>query len=91
MVTDVYQMRGYNTDGGNEEAKEREDLCFTVKPLSVQIIELDELIKKVQSVFVSFKVPQCSYEKELKSVNSRISHLDSSLTQTRVTNSNLTD
>ena len=58
MVTDVSQMRGYNTDGGNEEAKEREDVCFTVKPLSVQISELDELIKKVQSIFISFKIPQ---------------------------------
>ena len=91
MVTDVSQMRGYNTDGGNEEAKEREDLCFTAKPLSVQISELDELIKKVQSIFVSFKIPQKSYEKELNNLNSRISNLDSCLTQTRVINSNLTD
>ena len=37
MVLDISQMRGYNTDGGNEEAKEREDVCFTTKPLSVQI------------------------------------------------------
>jgi len=91
MVSDVSQMRGYNTDGGNEDTKEREDLCFTAKPLSLRFNELDELINKVQSIFVSFKVPQSSYEKELKNVNSRISHLDSSLTQTRVTNSNLTD
>ena len=84
-------MRGYNTDGGNDEAKEREDLCFTAKPLSVQISELDELIKKVQSLFISFKIPQKSYEKELNNLNSRISNLDSCLTQTQVTNSNLTD
>ena len=47
MVTDVSHIRGYNTDGGNEDTKEREDLCFTAKPLNVQINELDELIKKV--------------------------------------------
>ncbi|KAL7600036.1 hypothetical protein Lser_V15G23598 [Lactuca serriola] len=35
MVTDVSQMRGYNTDGGKEDTKERDDLCFTIKPLSV--------------------------------------------------------
>ncbi|XP_052619757.1 uncharacterized protein LOC128126070 isoform X2 [Lactuca sativa] len=46
MVSGVSQMRGYNTDGGNEDTKEREDLCFTAKPLSVQFNELDELIKK---------------------------------------------
>ena len=84
-------MRGYNTDGGNDEAKEQEDLCFTTKPISVQISELDELIKKVQSVFISFKIPQKSFEKELNNLNSRISNIDSCLTQTRVMNSNLTD
>jgi len=47
MVTDVSHMTGYIIDGENEDTKEREDLCFTAKPLSVQINELDELIKKV--------------------------------------------
>ncbi|KAL7609531.1 hypothetical protein Lser_V15G12916 [Lactuca serriola] len=50
MVTDISQMRGYNTDGGNKADKGREDVCFIAKPLSVQISELDELIKKVLSV-----------------------------------------
>ncbi|KAL7583919.1 hypothetical protein Lser_V15G43916 [Lactuca serriola] len=46
MVSDVSQMRGYNTDGGNEDTKVQQNLCFTAKPLSVQFNELDELIKK---------------------------------------------
>ena len=49
MVTDVSQMRGYNTDGGSDGPKVQEDMCFTAKPLSQQFNELDELIKKVQS------------------------------------------
>ncbi|KAL7586974.1 hypothetical protein Lser_V15G40724 [Lactuca serriola] len=46
MVSDVSQMRGYNNDGGSNEPKEQQDMCFTAKPLSVQFNELDELIKK---------------------------------------------
>ena len=34
MVSDVSQMRGYNTIGGSEEPKEQQDMCFTAKPLS---------------------------------------------------------
>ena len=72
MVSEVSQMRGYNTDGGSNEPKEQQDMCFTAKPLGVQFNELDELIKKVQSVFVSFKIPQKSYEKELNNFFSQI-------------------
>ncbi|XP_052627139.1 uncharacterized protein LOC128133664 [Lactuca sativa] len=47
MVTsEVSQMRGYTTDKGRDEAKEREDRCFAAKPVNVQINECNELIKK---------------------------------------------
>ncbi|XP_052625994.1 uncharacterized protein LOC128133027 [Lactuca sativa] len=46
MVSEVSQMRGYNTDDRSNEPKEQQDMCFTAKPLSVQFNELDELIKK---------------------------------------------
>ncbi|XP_052620940.1 uncharacterized protein LOC128126844 [Lactuca sativa] len=47
MVTSgVSQMRDYTTDGGLDEAKEREDKCFAAKPVSEQINECDELMKK---------------------------------------------
>ena len=55
MVSDVSQMRGYNTDSGSNDMKEQQDMCFIAKPLSVQFNELDELIKKVQSIFFRLK------------------------------------
>ncbi|KAL7591115.1 uncharacterized protein LOC111887420 [Lactuca sativa] len=47
MVTaGVSQMRGYITDGGQDEVKEREDRCFAAKHVGEQINEYDQLIKK---------------------------------------------
>ena len=84
-------MRGYSTDGGLDEAKECEDRCFAAKPVSAQINECDELIKKVQNILASLNIPVTNYEKELNNLKSKFSSISSSLTQTRVTNSNLTD
>ena len=92
MVTEgVSQMRGYTTDGGLEDEKEQEDRCFAAKPVSAQINKCDELIKKGQNIITSLKIPTTNYEKELNSLKSKFSSISSSLTQTRVTNSNLTD
>ena len=92
VVTEgVSQMRGYTTDGGIEGEKEREDRCFAAKPVSAQINECDELIKKVQNILASLNIPVTNYEKELNNLKSKFSSISSSLTQTRGINSNLTD
>ena len=45
MVTDgVSQTRGYTTEGKHEEAKLKEDKCFTAKPVSEKISDCDQLI-----------------------------------------------
>ena len=62
MTEGVSQMRGYTTDGGVEEEREREDRCFAAKPVSAQINECDELIKKVQNILASLKIPANDYE-----------------------------
>ncbi|XP_052621579.1 uncharacterized protein LOC128127195 [Lactuca sativa] len=56
MVTnDVSQMRGYTTDGGYEETKERrDDKCFAAKPVCKQINECDQLIKKIHKRVFTF-------------------------------------
>ena len=41
VTTGVSQITCYNTDGGDDEVKEREDRCFTAKPVGEQINECD--------------------------------------------------
>ena len=90
VTTSESQMRGYTTDGRLDEAKDR-DRCFAAKLVNEQINECDELIKKVQSIIVSLQIPITNYEKELNVLKSKFSSISGSLTQNRVTNSNLTD
>ena len=61
----VSQVRGYTTDGGIEDEREREDRCFAAKPVSAQINECEELIKNVQNILASLKILANNYEKEL--------------------------
>ena len=49
------------------------------------------MIKKVQSILESLKVPITEYEEELNELKLKFSNLSGSLMQTRLTNSNLTD
>lgn len=49
------------------------------------------MIKRVQSILESLKIPVTNYEKELKELKSKFSSLSGSLTQNHLTNSNLTD
>ena len=48
-------------------------------------------LKPIKNILASLKIPVNDYEKELNKFKSNFSSISSSLTQTRVTNSNLTD
>ena len=50
-------MRGYTTECEHDEANQNEDKCFAAKPVSERINNCDLLIKKVQSILESLKIP----------------------------------
>ena len=68
-----------------------ENKCFAAKPVSEKINDCDRLIKKVHSILESLKISKTDYQEELNELNFKFSNLSSSLMQTRLANSNLTD
>ena len=59
--------------------------------MSEWINDCDQLIKKVQSILESLKIPVINYEKKLNELKFKFSNLSGSLMQTRQANFNLTD
>ena len=78
------------TEGEDKESNLKRDKCFAAKPMSKTINDCDRLIKKVQFILESLKVPVTNYEEELNELKFKFSNLSGSLMQTRLANSNLT-
>nr|KAJ0210411.1 hypothetical protein LSAT_V11C400174660 [Lactuca sativa] len=82
---------GPSTENADTEPKLTDNKCFAAKPVSEKINDCDRLIKKVHSTLESLKIPKTEYLEELNELNFKFSNLSSSLMQTRLANSNLTD
>ena len=79
------------TEGEDKEPNLKRDKCFAAKPVSETINDCDRLIKMVQFILESLKVPVTNYEEERNELKFKFSNLSGSLMQTRLANSNLTD
>ena len=55
---------GSSTESADEKPNLAKNKCFTTKPVSEQINDCDRLIKKVQTILESLKVPLKNYEEE---------------------------